>query len=234
MAAGLSSLDDEDIGAGLLRRRCLIRGRDGDPHLGASEMQQLDELRRWRSERERHSLHRIGLDKRDLGVPVIVVVPRLPSRHTGLLSPGVKSRDAMVRAMERRDELRASSRRFLEEGETLQLVFPCQTGPRPIAPLTESLAAMGPLALPLLILLFPFALRVGNAVFVVTDRRIVVVRAGRLRTRALKSVLTTVPRETRFGVLSGEGGKLELDGSHYWVNQRFFRELEAADNLLAR
>ncbi|HEY6397135.1 MAG TPA: hypothetical protein VIX82_06750 [Solirubrobacteraceae bacterium] len=136
--------------------------------------------------------------------------------------------------MERRDELRASSRRFLEEGETLQLVFPCQTGPRPIAPPPESLAAAGPLALPLLILMLPFALRVGHAVFVVTDRRIVVVRAGKLRTRALKSVLTTFPRDTRFGSLSGQWGKIELDGSRYWVNQRFFGELEAADSLLSR
>jgi hypothetical protein len=66
----------------------------------------------------------------------------------------------------------------------------------------------------------------------VTDRRIVVMQAGRMRLTTIKGVTAELPRSTRLGPPSGLWYKMEALGQTLYVNKRFHKDIEAADALL--
>lgn len=71
-------------------------------------------------------------------------------------------------------------------------------------------------------------------VVVVTDRRIVVGRSGRLTSTKFEEVLETLPRQTRIGPASGLWWKCRTLGpQQYYVHNRFHYDIALADSLLA-
>ncbi|MDQ2983941.1 MAG: hypothetical protein M3R70_08485 [Actinomycetota bacterium] len=112
-----------------------------------------------------------------------------------------------------REKIRESAAPFVEQGETIQAVFNAQTGPNP------NWVFLTP------IIMF-FAKYV---VVVVTDRRILILRASAFRPTVAKSVAGELPRRTKLGPLSGLWGSIDLDGTRYWVHRRFFKDVDAAD-----
>jgi hypothetical protein len=102
----------------------------------------------------------------------------------------------------------------LEPGETLQAVFPAQSGPHPYL-----LASTG------LILIW----MARYVIIAVTDKRIVVFKKSVFAAAKPKEVLATFPRDTPLELVPGIWGKLELGGTRYYVVKRFQKEIEAAN-----
>ena len=86
-----------------------------------------------------------------------------------------------------RDKIAANSARFLEPGEQIQSVFVAQTA-------SQFLILIG---------LLPFILVNKYRCVVATDRRLLVLDAGKLTTTKPKSVIRALPRSTRIGPFSG-------------------------------
>jgi hypothetical protein len=101
----------------------------------------------------------------------------------------------------------------LEPGESIQQVFPAQSGPQPM------LAA----------LIWPLLFQVKYWIFAVTDRRTLIFCASFWKSRAANDLAATLPRSTRFGPVSGLWGALEIGGTRYWVHKRFQKDVQAAD-----
>jgi hypothetical protein len=115
-----------------------------------------------------------------------------------------------------RDKLRSNAAHVLQEGETVQAVFTAQT------------------ASPYLALISYWIVIFKNAyrVVVVTDRRILVCRAGRASTTAVKEVLAELPRATRIGPATGVWYKCETLGERLYIHKRFHKDVAAADAAL--
>lgn len=122
----------------------------------------------------------------------------------------------MLAAMALRDKLVRRSVPYLEPGEQVQAVFLAQSGPSPYW-----------MFLTLLILLFA----VRYAVVVVTDRGIVVLRAGLFSPSFPKRVVARLPRATWLGEPHGLWGKIQLD-RRYYVHKRFHKDVVAANQML--
>jgi hypothetical protein len=117
-----------------------------------------------------------------------------------------------------RDKLRERAAPFLEPGEQVRQVFMAQSGPSPLFALVS----------------YWIVIIAGHyAIVVVTDRAVVVLRAGKLRPSVPKAPLQRLPRSTRLGPVSGLWGKVQLGGERYWVHKRFHKDVEAADADLA-
>src|SRR5712692_10475962 len=86
-----------------------------------------------------------------------------------------------------RDKMRASAAPFLQPGETIQAVFGAQTTSQYFALISYW------------IIIFSNAYRV----VVVTDRRILVCKSGRVTQTPIKEVLRELPRNTKIGPASG-------------------------------
>ncbi len=112
-----------------------------------------------------------------------------------------------------RDKLQRNVQPHLEPGESLQAAFPAQSGPNPY----------------FLFLTYLVFFWIRYAVVAVTDRRILVYKAGAFSTTKPKTLLGTFPRETRLGPLSGLWGKVELGGTRYYVHRRFHKDVVSAD-----
>ena len=76
--ARLDALDDERVGAGVARDPRLGGARDRHPRLGARRVHAIEDGGLRAAERERHDRDALGLGDRQLGLPAVVVVPRLP------------------------------------------------------------------------------------------------------------------------------------------------------------
>ena len=113
-----------------------------------------------------------------------------------------------------RDKIREKIEPQLEQGETLQQVFVAQTGPSPYW----------------LFLTYLCFFWIKYSVFAVTDRRILVFQSN--SAFRVKELSGTLPRETRFGSVSGLWSRIEIDGTRYWVNKRFHKDVQAADAAL--
>jgi hypothetical protein len=123
-----------------------------------------------------------------------------------------------------RDRLRANAAKVLKPGETIQAVIPAQT----INPLFYApLALMAVLPLIVIILIAePFR------VVVVTDRRILVCKAGKFRTTEVNEVLEKAPRATALGTPRGLQFKCTaLGNENLYVAKRFFADVRQADAL---
>jgi hypothetical protein len=64
---------------------------------------------------------------------------------------------------------------------------------------------------------------------VVTDRRILVCRSGRLSTTKVHEVLHELPRTTQIGPASGLWYKCETLGERLYVHKRFHKDIAQAD-----
>jgi hypothetical protein len=123
----------------------------------------------------------------------------------------------MLAAMALRDKLARRSVPYLEPGEQIQTVFLAQSGPYPY-----------------FILLAFIIILIGAryAVVVVTDRAIVILRAGVFTPTFPKRVVARLPRGTWLGDPSGLWGKIQLD-RRFWVHKRFHKDVRAANQMLA-
>jgi hypothetical protein len=116
-----------------------------------------------------------------------------------------------------RDKLAERAQPYLEPGEQVRHVFTGQTGPSPWFA-----------ALSWWIILFA-----GDYyVFAVTDRAILVMKAGKFVPTKPKSLEARLPL-TQIGPVSGLWAKTETLGKRVWINKRFHKDVEAADAELA-
>jgi hypothetical protein len=115
-----------------------------------------------------------------------------------------------------RDQLRANAAHHLQPGETVQAVFCAQTTHQYYAFLST------------LIIILSDAYRA----VVVTDRRILVCRSGRIRISPVKGVLTELPRTTRIGPPGGLWWRCDTLGERVYVHKRFHKDITAADAVL--
>lgn len=116
-----------------------------------------------------------------------------------------------------RDKMTANAAPHLQPGETVQAVFGAQTHSQYL----------------FLISVFILLLLNSYRVVVVTDRRILVCRSGRLSTAAVNEVLRELPRSTRIGPPSGLWWKSESLGERLYVHKRFHKDVNAADGAAA-
>jgi hypothetical protein len=112
-----------------------------------------------------------------------------------------------------RDKMRANAAHLLQPGETIQAVFAAQTRSQYLAVLTYW------------ILIFTNTYRV----VVVTDRRILVCRSGRLTMTPVHEVLREYPRSLRIGQPSGLWWRFDSLGERLYVHKRFHKDINAAD-----
>jgi hypothetical protein len=113
-----------------------------------------------------------------------------------------------------RDKLTQNVQPLLEPGETLQAVFPAQTGFNPwLIGLTGFIIGM---------------IFTTYVVVAITDKRIAVFKAGPLAPAKPKELLATFPRDTKLGPVSGIWSKFQLGDRSYWVHKRFHKDIAAA------
>jgi len=112
-----------------------------------------------------------------------------------------------------REKLHDGVQPFLEPGETVTTVFPAQTGPNPWL-----FGAFG-----MLLMLFGTQFRV----VVVTDRSIVLLKAGAMSAARPREVVKRSPLES----VDFDGtvwGKVHVAGERHWVHRRFRNDVLAA------
>lgn len=115
-----------------------------------------------------------------------------------------------------REKLAERARPHLEPGEQIQSIFLAQGGPSPYWILLSNW-----------IVIFGAKYRI----VVVTDRAIVLLRAGRIASTKPKKVELRWQRNVWLGQLSGLWGQVTLD-RRYWVHKRFHKDVAAADEAL--
>ena len=117
-----------------------------------------------------------------------------------------------------RDVMRASAAQFVEPGETIEQVFGAQTASPLTAPLIGSLIAL---------------IINRYRIVVVTDRRILVLDAGKWTQRTARAVVSELPRATRLGPTSGLWFKIETPAGKIHVRRYFYKDVNAADSAIA-
>jgi hypothetical protein len=115
-----------------------------------------------------------------------------------------------------RDKLRQNAAPLLQPGESIESVFCAQT------------VSAYFVLISIWIIIFSNAYRV----VVVTDRRILVCRSGRLTMTPVKEVERELPRATRIGEPSGLWWPCESLGGKLYVNKRFHKDVRQADSVL--
>ena len=115
-----------------------------------------------------------------------------------------------------RDKMRTNAQPYLQPGETIQEVFGAQT--------TSGWFA--------LISYWIIILSAAYRVVVVTDRRILVCKSGRMTTTPVKEVLHELPRTTRIGPATGLWYRCDALGERLYVAKRFHRDVNAADAIV--
>src|SRR5258706_14202447 len=112
-----------------------------------------------------------------------------------------------------RDKMRANAEPFLEPGETVQAVFGAQTTSQWF----------------ILVSYWIIIIKNSYRVVVVTDRRILVGRSGRMTQTPIKEIIRELPRTTKIGPASGLWYKTEALGERLYINKRFHKDVAAAD-----
>ena len=117
-----------------------------------------------------------------------------------------------------RDKIKGNAAAQLRPGEQIQSVFVAQTASQ------------------YLILVGVVVFLVTNEYYtvVVTDQRIVVCRAGKLSSTAVKSVLRELPRQTILGPTTGLWFKTSVLGEPVRIHRRWHKDIELADSLAAQ
>ena len=114
-----------------------------------------------------------------------------------------------------RDKMRANAAPYLEPDETIQAVFGAQTKSQWFA----------------LLSIWIVILTNAYRVVVVTNKRILVGRSGRMTTTPIKEILHELPCSTRIGPASGLWYKTAL-GERVYINKRYHKDVAAADAAL--
>jgi hypothetical protein len=117
-----------------------------------------------------------------------------------------------------RDAMRASAAQFVQPGETIQQVFSAQTASPMTAPLIGAVIAL---------------IINRYRIVAVTDQRILVLDAGKWTQRTARAVVSELPRTTRLGPTSGLWTKIETPTGKIYVRRLFFKDVKAADALIA-
>jgi hypothetical protein len=117
-----------------------------------------------------------------------------------------------------RDVMRASAAQFVEPGETIEQVFGAQTASPLTAPLIGSLIAL---------------IINRYRIVAVTERRILVLDAGKWTQRTARAVVSELPRSTRLGPTSGLWFKIETPAGKIHVRRYFYKDVNAADSAIA-
>jgi len=117
-----------------------------------------------------------------------------------------------------RDVMRASAAQFVEPGETIEQVFGAQTASPLTAPLIGSLIAL---------------IINRYRIVAVTDRRILVLDAGKWTQRTARTVVSELPRSTRLGPTSGLWFKIGTPAGKIHVRRYFYKDVNAADSAIA-
>jgi hypothetical protein len=114
-----------------------------------------------------------------------------------------------------REKLTDRARPYLEPGEQVQQSFMSQAGPSPYWSF----------------LTYLIYFKVKPRVIVVTDRRILVLPAGRMvpSKPAAGEPIAVLPRQTPLGPVSGLWATMNLGGEKLWVHRRFHKDIAAAD-----
>lgn len=113
-----------------------------------------------------------------------------------------------------RDKIRANAAPVLQPGEEIQVVIPAQT-------VSQYFALIS-----IWIIVASNALRV----IVVTDRRILLCRSGRIRQSPVGEVLAELPRQTLIGPAHGLWYRTDALGQRLYINRRFHKHVAAADD----
>jgi hypothetical protein len=112
-----------------------------------------------------------------------------------------------------RDKLRERAQPFLEPGEQIQAVFLGQTGPTPW--LAGAFGAI--------IYMFIAKYRV----IVVTDRGILLLKAGAWTPSKPKELVKRAPRQGLGPFDAKVWGKVMIDGERHWVHRRFKEDVDS-------
>ncbi len=72
-------------------------------------------------------------------------------------------------------------------------------------------------------------LSAGYRIIVVTDRRIIVCKSGRLKVTGFKEVLAELPRSTKLGPPSGIWYRCNTLNEPIYFHKRFHKDIESAD-----
>jgi hypothetical protein len=116
-----------------------------------------------------------------------------------------------------RDKLRKNAAPLLAPGEQIQSIFPAQTTSQYFA------------------LISYWIIMAKNAyrVVVVTDRRILICKSGRLAMTPVKGIEHELPRGTKIGPATGLWYRFEAPTGKLYINRRYFKDVEAADTAIA-
>jgi hypothetical protein len=117
-----------------------------------------------------------------------------------------------------RDQMAANAAPLLQPGETIQAIFGAQTTSQYLS----------------LISYWIIVIKNSYRVVVVTDRRVLVCRAGRFRTTPVNEVLAELPRSTTIGEPHGLWWRCESLGEKLYVHKRFHNDVRTADELASR
>jgi hypothetical protein len=112
-----------------------------------------------------------------------------------------------------REKLAERASKFLEPSEQIHAVFPAQSGPSPYWSLLSAWITL---------------IGAKYNMVAVTDRSIVVLRNGRLRSTFPKQVLVRAPLNAMQGEPGGLWGEIYINDSRYWVHRRFHKDVTAA------
>ncbi|HEX4832145.1 MAG TPA: hypothetical protein VH478_13760 [Trebonia sp.] len=112
-----------------------------------------------------------------------------------------------------RDKLAQRAQQYLEPGEQVQSVFCVQTGASPYMALVSAWIVL---------------LTRGYYTIAVTDRAIVILRNGWFSGTNPKEITARLPRQP-LEQPTGLWGKLNLNGTRYWVHRRFHKDVAAAN-----
>ena len=112
-----------------------------------------------------------------------------------------------------RDKIRANAAPLLQPGEEIQAVIPAQTISQ------------------YFVLISYWIILASNAmrVIVVTDRRILLCRSGRVRITPVGEVLAELPRQTLIGPAHGLWYRTNALGQRLYINRRFHKDIADAD-----
>lgn len=117
-----------------------------------------------------------------------------------------------------RDSMRASAQPFLAPGETITQVIGAQTASQWVAALGGLLVFLG---------------LNRYRILAVTPQRILVLDAGPMSMKKAKAGVTELPRATRLGPGTGIWHVLPVGTEKLRIHRRFFKDMEAADAVLA-
>jgi hypothetical protein len=116
-----------------------------------------------------------------------------------------------------REKLRTNAAPHLQAGETVQAVFSAQR--------TSQWWAV--------VSFWIMILKDSYRAVVVTDRRILLCRSGRISMSPVNEVLRELPRSTRLGPASGLWYRSENLGERLYIHKRFHKDIAAADGTSA-